>query len=116
MTTPPQFDIGIDIVEVKKFKKMPYGNNKSFYEKIFSPLEIKYCLKFKDPYIHFAGKFAIKEAVKKSIPNKVNLIDIVTNHSNSKPTVSINLGGYDFLVSLSHEKNLAVAVALSIKH
>jgi len=61
------FNIGIDIVNIERFKKKEYAKNKKFYQKIFTNSEIKYCLGFKNSSKHFAGKFAIKEAVKKSI-------------------------------------------------
>ncbi len=107
--------IGIDIIEVKRFKKKPYESHKSFYEKIFSVSEINYCLKFKEPYKHFAGKFAIKEAVKKAIANDVALLDIQTGHTNSKPMVSIKGKSHIFLVSISHEHDTAIAVVVSKK-
>ena len=108
--------VGIDIIEVARFKKMPYVSNKNFYKKIFTASEINYCTKFSEPYKHFAGKFAIKEAVIKSITKNVKLSDIVTNHKKSKPTVSIKGNKqYQFLVSLSHEQRHAIAVVLSKK-
>ena len=61
------FNIGIDIINIERFKKKEYAKNKKFYQKIFTNSEIKYCLGFKNSSKHFAGKFAIKEAVKKSI-------------------------------------------------
>ena len=116
MINQKQIGIGIDIIEIQKFKKTPYNNHKSFYKKIFTASEINYCLKFKDPYEHFAGKFAVKEALVKSISKKVKLIHIETSHSKSSPTVSIDSNiQYTFLVSISHEANLAVAVVISIK-
>ena len=60
-------NIGIDIVNIERFKRKEYAKNKKFYQKIFTNSEIKYCLGFKNSSKHFAGKFAIKEAVKKSI-------------------------------------------------
>ena len=60
-------NVGIDLIQINKFKKIPYLQNESFYKKNFSNEEIKYCLKFSEPYKHFAGKFAIKEATIKSI-------------------------------------------------
>lgn len=107
--------IGIDIIDVKRFKKIPYESHKKFYQRIFSMTEIKYCLKFKDPYKHFAGKFAIKEAVKKSIGDDVDLIDIETAYSNSKPTALIKSSNHRFFVSVSHEQHIAVAVVISQK-
>ena len=62
-----KFGIGIDIVDVTSFEKIPFYSKREFYNTIFLPSEIKYCLRYKNPYERFAGKFAIKEAVKKSI-------------------------------------------------
>lgn len=106
--------IGIDIVNVNRFRKIPYDKNKRFYKKIFLPSEISYCTKFKDQERHFAGKFAIKESVKKSISKKVIMTDIVTSHSKSKPTVKIrNNAKYQFLASISHDDDIAVGVVIS---
>lgn len=107
--------IGIDVVDIVRFQQIPYTSNKGFYKKIFNNSEINYCLKFKEPYKHFAGKFAIKEAVKKSIPIQVNLLDIITSHRKEKPTVKLrNNSDYAFIVSVSHDAAIAAAVVLSI--
>lgn len=107
--------IGIDIVKVNRFKKLPYESHKRFYKKMFSESEVDYCLRFKEPYKHFAGKFAIKEAVRKSLSKDIGLLDIKTGHLDSKPTVSIVGKEYKFLVSMSHEYDTAVAVVISEK-
>lgn len=110
-----QFGIGIDIVNVSDFEKQKFEQKLNFYKKLFLKSEIDYCLKFKNPYIHFAGKFAIKEAVKKSINKKISMLKINTDHLNSKPIVKIleNKNQFKFIVSLSHEKNFAIAVVIS---
>ena len=106
--------IGIDIIDILKFENMPFTEKSEFYKKIFFKSEIDYCLKFKDSYRHFAGKFAIKEATKKSFSKKIGFLQIVTSHIQSKPIVKVkNNPDYVFLVSLSHEKTMAVAVVLS---
>lgn len=110
--------MGIDIVDVNRFKKIPYKVRSEFYKKIFLPSEIDYCIKFKNSYEHFAGKFAVKEAIKKSIPTKLSFLNIETYHSNSRPKVRIkgkHENDYVFLTSISHEKNLAIAVVISQK-
>ena len=110
-----RFGIGIDIVDVTSFEKIPYSSKQGFYKKIFLPSEIKYCLKYKNPYERFAGKFAIKEAVKKSIKENISPLKIMVSHSNSKPKVDL-LGGnknYIFIASISHDKKLAVGVVMS---
>ena len=112
-----KFGIGIDIVSIDDFKKMELNKNIKFYRSIFLESELDYCKKFKNPYIRFAGKFAIKEAVKKSIKHNVSMLNIETCHSNSKPIVKLvnSKDRYIFLVSLSHEKEYAIAVVISEK-
>ena len=65
------FGIGIDIVDINRFEKITYAEKPSFYNKLFTSSEIEYCLRFKTPAEHFAGKFAIKESLKKSIDEYV---------------------------------------------
>jgi len=108
--------IGIDLVKIEKFKKLPFNNNANFYKNIFTPNEIKYCLKFSEPYEHFAGKFAIKESVIKSLEKKLSLTSIITDHKNLQPIVEIkNSSEYFFKVTLSHEEEFAIAVVISEK-
>ena len=110
------FGIGIDIVEVDRFKKKKFAKNLTFYKKIFLESEIKYCLKFKSPYEHFAGKFALKESVIKSIHDEISFLDIQTSNSKHGPIVRLvgkKSKEYSFLCSISHEKKFAVAVVIS---
>jgi holo-[acyl-carrier protein] synthase len=112
------FGIGIDIVEVERFREKKFQKNKNFYSKIFCKSEIDYCLKFKDPYTHFAGKFALKESVIKSIRSKISFLDIQTSSSKSGPAVKLKnkLTKYSFLCSISHEKKFAIAVVISLNN
>lgn len=107
--------IGIDIVDVMRFKEIPFDSKSGFYEKIFNTSEIKYCLKYKNHSEHFAAKFAIKEAVKKSIPDRITMLNIETYHIKSKPHVRLKkpLNKYQFRVSVSHESNIAIAIVMS---
>jgi len=110
--------IGIDIVDISRFRNKKFKKNLNFYRKILSKYEIKYCTKFKSPYEHFAGKFALKESVIKSIPDKISFLDIKTSNSKHGPVVSLvgNLAKkYSFLASISHEKEYAVATVISFK-
>ena len=116
-TTP--FGIGTDIIDIMRFKVKPLKTNQNFYKKIFSDSEIKYCQKFRSSYEHFAGKFAIKEAVIKAIPEKISFLDICTSHSKNKPKILLNNElnrKYRFLVSVSHEKNYAISFVMAFKN
>ena len=109
--------IGIDIIEVSRFRKKQYEENKNFYKKIFVKSEINYCLKFKNSAERFAGKFALKEALIKSIDKKIRFSEIETSHLKSKPIVKIKKSRekYNFIASLSHENDFAIAVVISEK-
>lgn len=111
------FGIGIDIVNIKKFKDRPFDENENFYKKIFLEEEILYCLKFKNYYEKFAGRFALKEALIKSITKKVQFLEIEISHFDSKPVVKIQNSeqNYIFLASLSHENGFAVGIVISEK-
>ena len=107
------FGIGIDIVNINKFRNKHYKDNKKFYQKIFLDSEIEYCLKFKNSSEHFAGKFAIKEAVIKSLKKQIEFLDIITEHKDSKPIVKLKMENeYDFFVSVSHDKDYAIAIVI----
>lgn len=109
-----KISIGIDIVTIRRFEKMKINENKEFYKKIFSDSEINYCINKKNCYESFAGKFAIKEAVIKSINQNIPHNEIITDHLNNIPIVKLlNNHDYEFLVSISHEEHLAVAVVIS---
>ena len=45
---------GIDIVDINRFRELPFSSNKKFYEKIFTISEIKYEIweKIQKPYIN----------------------------------------------------------------
>ena len=108
---------GIDIVSVKRFRDLKYSENSDFYQRNFDVVEIKYCLSFKDPYPHFAGKFAAKEAIKKTLDEPINFLEIHTRHGeNGEPNIECPISEkFEIQVSISHEKDYAVAVAILIK-
>ena len=111
-------NIGIDIVSVNRFKNKIFSENITFYKKIFLQSEIDYCNKFKSPYEHFAGKFAIKEAVIKSIDEKILPLDIEISYKNSKPQIKLKKfhSKYLFKISMSHEKDYAVAISIALRN
>ena len=70
--------LGTDIVEVNRIRNNLAKKEIKFLNKIFTKEEISYCNSKPDPAIHFAGRFAAKEAVKKTLLS-----------SNSRSTVSM---------------------------
>jgi holo-[acyl-carrier protein] synthase len=116
---------GIDLVPVSKIKEIML-RSPGFSEEIFTPDEREYCLSRPDPYIHFAGRFAAKEACLKALGTGLSAIGIdgslkeieVLPDKVGRPVLSIsgwtakigNRKNIDqFTVSISHSGDFAVA-------
>ena len=111
------FAIGIDIVEIVRFK----SKSKSFIEKIFTEKEIEYCNTKSLPSQHLAGRFSAKEAVIKALSKYMkNLtlkeIEIIIDKQ-GRPVAQIN--GLDtsinIEISISHTESMATAIAMVMK-
>jgi len=105
-------ELGVDIEEISRFSKKPFIKNKTFYKKIFTEDEIKYCLSKSNPYPHFTVRFCAKEATIKALKNKkfaLNKISIEIK--NNIPFLKINQKRIG-KVSLSHTENIGIAIVL----
>lgn len=104
--------IGVDIEDISRFRDLPFKDNKSFYNKIFTVEEVEYCLSKVDPYQHFAVRFCAKEAFVKAQPTpyKIDYKSISILLENSKPFIIHNEKKY--FLSLSHDQDKAVAVVI----
>jgi holo-[acyl-carrier protein] synthase len=107
--------IGVDIIDVARMKKM-VEKSKGFVEKVFTQTEIRYC---RDKYrqeVHFAGRFAAKEAFLKAMGTGLRgamaWTDIsVENNELGKP--GITLAGKTLEI---FKKNKFQTIHLSISH
>lgn len=116
--------VGIDIVEVKRFKKMK--NLENFMNKYYTKNEIGYVMSKKNKYETLAGLFASKEAVLKAvgigIGNGLALSSIEIEHNNNgAPIVKENSvikacfkehNIKEIAISISHTKKIAVATCI----
>jgi holo-[acyl-carrier protein] synthase len=115
--------IGIDIADVGRMEKAIQRWGRDFLVKIFSESEIAFCESRHNKYPSYAARFACKEAVAKCLGTGFrrgvypHLIEIVDNER-SRPTVRLHGAaaafgeGRTIHLSLSHEKNVVVAVAV----
>ena len=108
--------IGTDIIKTKRVKKLINEKGDVFLKKIFTSKEIAYCTSNSNPHIHFSGKYAAKEAVKKallsnSLIDKISLKDIeILNKNNKAPYVVIeDMMELNYNISISHEEEYAIA-------
>ena len=107
--------VGIDAVEISRFRVALKGANKRFFATTFSELERRYCTAFSDPSPHFAGTFAAKEAIQKAVgADRLPLSAIEIRHEKSgRPYVCLKgRRNSSILISISHTKGIACAVAI----
>lgn len=134
MQSKPQSDcavagIGTDIADVGRIKALieKYGN--AFLEKTFTDAEIAYCSAKADAPLHFAARFAAKEAMAKALGtgfrDGLTLKSVsVGNDGLGAPFAVLDeaaskrleeIGAKKMLVSLSHLKEYAQAFAVATR-
>jgi holo-[acyl-carrier protein] synthase len=109
-------EVGVDLVEIARIKSLARRNPK-FLPRVFSAAEISYCRAKKNPWPHFAVRFAAKEAVYKALGEaKLPLTAIsVKRDAKGRPTVLLRGKPARALkLSLSHGDDHAVAVCLRL--
>lgn len=120
--------IGTDIVNVARIRDITLRRGARFLKRVFTESELEYCFKRKDPYQCLAARFAAKEAVFKSLGTGLigcRWTDVeVVRSGYSAPVVQLGgnagkmAGGRGIarvLVSISHDRGMAVAFALAVK-
>lgn len=118
----PDTFIGTDIVSIPRITKMINSSQgDKFTQRIFTEDEINYCNNKANPIIHFAGRFAAKEAITKAILSS-EIIDLISMKSieiisgkNRKPEVNLQLNSklkIQCKLSISHTDEYAIAFAL----
>ena len=111
--------IGTDIVKVSRIKTLIDQKKEKFLHKIFTKEEISYCNSYSDPELHFSGKYAAKEAVKKALlSNKMiesismKEIEVLNNQDKSPYIILNNLNNVKCNISISHDGDYAIAFAI----
>ena len=106
--------VGTDIVEVSSFRKYDIDKQHHFLQKVFTSYELDYCFLHKDPSTHLAGIFAGKEAVSKALGvlKYPSILIEIRHDRNGKPEAYTNSKKLKIALSISHTKEIAVAVAV----
>jgi phosphopantetheine--protein transferase-like protein len=113
---------GIDIVSVQRLEEK-IKNNPALEEKLFTPDEIAYCRDKVNYAENMAGRFAAKEAIYKVMSPYIPGLyfkDIEITSNGNKPEITQNCSiykflkenGYGYSISISHEREHAVASAI----
>lgn len=122
--------LGTDIVEIVRIGQMVQRHGEHFLQRVYTADEIRYCQKRKESYQHFAGRWAAKEAVMKTMgtgwTRGVGWLDIeVLTKRSGQPVVLMRgtardlasqFGIDEILITISHCRAYATATAIAVRH
>jgi len=118
--------VGTDIIEVGRIKDAIARHKGRFLDRIFTQKEQEYCSKFSNATIHYAGRFAAKEAVVKALGTgltfEMTWCDLeIINNTSGQPEVFVSqrvrqtFPTAHFFLSISHCNDYATATAIVTK-
>lgn len=120
--------VGTDIVEVVRIGKMIERHGEVFLNRVYTDDEIRYCQRRKEYTQHYAGRWAAKEAVMKTLGTGFSRgvgwrdIEICSNRA-GQPSIQLRGGARevarqagigDVLVTISHCRAYATATAIAV--
>jgi holo-[acyl-carrier protein] synthase len=122
------FGIGIDVVEVERIASSMAEFGERFASRIFTERERAYCDAQKRPEIHYAARFAAKEAIAKAfgtgIGKELGWLDMeIVRKESGEPQLLLTGAGKDFAdtmgiaevkISLTHAQHYAAANAVAL--
>jgi len=122
--------LGTDIVEILRIGRMIERHGELFLRRVFTEGEIRYCQRRRECDQHYAGRWAAKEAVMKTLgtgwTRGVGWQDIeVTTSKSGQPKIEIHgaareiadrLDIDEILITISHCRAYATATAIAVRH
>lgn len=122
------FGIGIDIVEIERIRGSLEDFGEKFIQRLFTAEEQVYCESHRQPALHYAARFAAKEAVSKAlgtgIGKEVAFTEIeVIKKPSGEPQVELSGKAAEFAqkngiscikISLTHTEHYAAANAVAL--
>ncbi len=121
--------VGVDLIEVPRVKEALESGRTGhrFRKRVYTAGEIDYCEGLKRKYESYAGRFAAKEAVMKSLGvgwgRRAGWLDIeVCSTGTGEPQIRLhdkasarakNLGIRSFSISLTHTDHYAIAYVIA---
>ena len=122
--------LGTDIIEIVRIGQMIERHGELFLNRVYTDGEIRYCQRRRESYQHFAGRWAAKEAVMKTLgtgwTRGVGWQDVeVCSAKTGQPSIQIHgsardligrLGIDEILITISHCRAYATATAIAVRH
>jgi holo-[acyl-carrier protein] synthase len=117
--------LGLDATEITRVAATIERYGARFLRRIFTDGEIAYCTRRREPAIHFAGRFAAKEAAMKALGTGRSLgvlwRDVEVVRGGGPPRLMFHggaarrfaaMGGQSSLLTITHAQTLALAQVL----
>jgi holo-[acyl-carrier protein] synthase len=121
--------LGLDATDIDRIADTIERHGERFLRRIFTEGEIAYCTRRKVPAIHFAGRFAAKEAAMKALgtghSHGVLWRDVEVFRSGGPPQLRLHggaarrltsMGGASTLLTITHSDTLALAQVIVLGH
>ncbi|MBI4240479.1 MAG: holo-ACP synthase [Candidatus Rokubacteria bacterium] len=118
--------LGVDLVEVRRMSHVVERWKERFLQRVFTPAELDYCFKRRDPIPHLAARFAAKEACLKALGTGLRMgiswRELEVRRAPGEPptlvlsgrskALGLAKGGTQVLLSLTHDGDYAFAQAM----
>jgi holo-[acyl-carrier protein] synthase len=122
---PEIIGIGLDSTDIPRIARAMDRYGDRFLRRVFTEGEIRYCLRRRTPAIHFAGRFAAKEAAMKALGTghtpEVLWRDVEVVREAGPPQLRFHggagrrftsMGAERALLTITHSETLALAEVL----
>jgi holo-[acyl-carrier protein] synthase len=117
--------IGVDATDIPRIVRTLERYGERFIQRIFTEEEVAYCTRRRQPAVHFAGRFAAKEAAMKALGTghtpEVLWRDVEVIRHGGPPQLRFHrgsarrfeaIGGVSSLLTITHSDALAFAQVL----
>jgi holo-[acyl-carrier protein] synthase len=114
--------LGLDATDIDRVADVIERHGERFLRRVFTDAEIAYCTRRRVPAIHFAGRFASKEAAMKALgtghTQGVLWRDVEVIRGGGPPRLELHggaarrfaaMGGQSSLLTITHSDDLAMA-------
>ena len=117
--------LGLDVTDIDRIGDAIDRFGDRFLRRVFTDGEITYCMRHRVPSVHFAGRFAVKEAAMKALgtghSQGVLWRDVEVVRRGGPPQLQLHggaaarfasIGGRSSLVTITHSDTIALAEVL----
>ena len=120
--------LGLDATDIPRIAAVLERHGERFMRRVFTDGEIAYCTRRHRPEVHFAGRFAAKEAAMKALgtghTQEVLWRDVEVVRHGGPPQLQFHrgaarrfaaIGGHSSLLTITHSDTLALAQVLLLR-